>query len=189
MNKFIINEEEKRRILMMHESATKRQYLNEEQDAIEVRDLTKDDIQSVWFSDGGGPTSEGWEENCEIINNNTILFKYDENVNFFEGDRIRLEVNLHNFILLNVSEVYKETKNTQKLEYFVMADQEEENNMHKAYCNFQIVFKIPEQSIYNNVFARDYNYPFIEVPCMNAQDGKLKVMIGLPEDATVLTTP
>ena len=29
MNKFIINEEEKKRILMMHQSATKRQYLNE----------------------------------------------------------------------------------------------------------------------------------------------------------------
>jgi len=29
MNKFIINEEEKRRILMMHQSATKKQYLNE----------------------------------------------------------------------------------------------------------------------------------------------------------------
>jgi|688.fasta_scaffold293179_2 hypothetical protein len=29
MNKFIINEEEKKRILMMHQSATKKQYLNE----------------------------------------------------------------------------------------------------------------------------------------------------------------
>lgn len=34
MNKFIINEEEKRRILMMHQSATKKQYLNEATDSV-----------------------------------------------------------------------------------------------------------------------------------------------------------
>ena len=192
MNKFIINEEEKRRILMMHQSATKKQYLNEKQDAIKIRDLTKDDIQDAYFSDGNPDFVDNLQKYCEIVNNNTVIFNYNEKVNFYEGDRIVLGVTLNNFAILKE---ISETKNTQGLEYSVNTFISEETFDKEGVfispvgCTLRIEFKIPKQSIYNNVFAREYNYPTVEVPCENTQGGKLKLTLILPKDATVLTIP
>jgi len=166
-----------------------RRVINETSNAIKIRDLTKDDIQDAFFSDGNPGFVDSLQKYCEIVNNNTVIFNYNEKVNFYEGDRIVLGVTLNNFdILKEISE----TKNTQGLEYSVNTFISEETFDKEGVfispvgCTLRIEFKIPKQSIYNNVFAREYNSPTVEVPCANTQGGKLKLTLILPKDATVV---
>lgn len=74
MNKFIINEEEKKRILMMHQSATKRQYLKEQ----EENELTGNGVKVKFFRNSS---------RNEILN--TGIISHIEQIN----DRFRMNVN------------------------------------------------------------------------------------------------
>ena len=97
MNKFIINEEEKRRILMMHESATKRQYLNEERDGTKVK-IFSDKSRTVVADTGTINRISQWDDSLGFLifvtsgdevgrlvnyNSGKEYFYYSDKIGFF----------------------------------------------------------------------------------------------------------